>query len=87
MAWTTPTSSGLFVDTFSGRRRLALILYALVVPPFAVTSYLASPSEAVGKVATLWVLAICGVATLQLLLSRPSRPLNWVFPVSVAPIC
>lgn len=87
MAWSsTGGASELFADTFPNRRRLALVLYALITPPFAITTFLLAKSRDSGLSAALWIAGICSAAFVQLLLSRSSRAIDWVLPVGVAPI-
>ena len=73
-----------FEETPAGMRRLVLLLYGLVLPPFL--SILAVAAEPTRRGPALGaVLAICGTAGGWILFRRAPRQKDWIVPVGVAP--
>jgi PAS domain S-box-containing protein len=77
--------SALFEDTASNQRRVVLILYALVAPPFLFSTYLLSP-ESKQLTSTLTIAAICALGIAPTALRRVAKPVDWILPVALAPI-
>ena len=68
----------------ANQRRLVLLLYAFVLPPFTLLLLLASdPSLRVPAVTA--VLTLCIGAAAMLVVDRDPGPRSWIFPVGVAP--
>ncbi|HVO19817.1 MAG TPA: PAS domain S-box protein [Anaeromyxobacter sp.] len=74
----------LFEDSPAGLRRLVLLLYALVLPPFlGVLAMQLPPGDRWGAVGP--IAAICGAAASWVALRRSPRTLDWIYPVGIAP--
>ena len=75
-----PHLVGMFHDSIQNRRKLALTLYALVAPPFALTSYLLASTHKGSQLATLAVLGTCLVAFTFMVIRREPKATDWIFP-------
>ena len=68
----------------ANQRRLVLLLYSFVLPPFTLLLLWAS-DEALRLPAVASVLALCIGAAAFLIVDRHPGPRSWIFPVGVAP--
>lgn len=79
-----PGRQRFFEETPAGLRRLVLLLYALVLPPFVVVlAATAVPARRAPAVEA--VLALCGAAGAWVFVRRSPGPLSWILPAGVAP--
>jgi PAS domain S-box-containing protein len=76
----------VFDDSHSGRRRMALLLYALVTPPFGALTYALAPNGSTRLLAILSVFGLCLVAALWIAVRPRLTPAEWVYPAAIAPI-
>jgi PAS domain S-box-containing protein len=75
---------GLFDDSALGLRRLAIALYCVVLPPFALVLTLQlEPGERVLPVASVAALCLAGLT--WLLVHRAPHPRDYVFPAAIVP--
>jgi len=79
-----PSTQAFLDDSPAGLRRVALLLYGLVLPPFV--GHLAATSTGLRRELSLAaVLLLCGVSAIWMWLRRSPRSWEWIFPVGVVP--
>ena len=84
MALTRFTNT-FFEDTPAGFRQMVLLLYALVLPPFALLlAVIAEPQFRVA--ATSAVVALCVAGGAAVWWNRDPKPRDWIFPVGFVPV-
>ena len=76
----------IFEETLSSRQKLMALVYALITPTVAVTTYVLADSEATRLSASLLALAIGLVAFLWIAIRSKPTPIDWIFPAAIAPI-
>ncbi len=74
-----------FEDSPAGLRRMVLLLYAAVVPPFVLLLCLVS-SPGSRDAATLTVFALCVAAYVWVWARRTPTPSTWIFPAGFVPV-
>ncbi len=72
-------------DDHESRRRLVLVLYALVAPPALLVVAWAAPAGRRIE-ALAGILVLCLAAVTQVFLTRTAGRLTWVFPAGIAPV-
>jgi PAS domain S-box-containing protein len=72
-------------ESTGGLRRLVLLLYLAVLPPFTAILALAAPAG--GRAApVLAVLAICGAGAAWIVVRKTPGPYDWIYPGGIAPV-
>jgi hypothetical protein len=79
-------ASAVFDENSSARRKMALLLYLLVTPPFCIVTYALTPAGQGRFLPALLILALCLTAAVWIAVRRELSPFEWVYPASVAPI-
>jgi PAS domain S-box-containing protein len=80
------TQSRLFEDTDFGRRRMAMLLYGLVAPPFTLATYLLATPGSRRALPALIVLAICAASFAWIAARKSPNRLDWIVPAAASPI-
>jgi len=79
-------AQGIFEDTPGNRRKLALILYALVAPAIIAVTYLFADTASGRLNASLAVLGITLTASLWIMIRREPKVVDWIVIAAVVPI-
>ena len=81
----TRFTSNFFEDTPAGLRRMVLLLYAVVLPPFALLlAVIAEPQFRVAGTSAVVALCVAGGAAVWW--NRDPKPRDWIFPVGFVPV-
>jgi len=76
----------LFDDAPASRRKLFLVLYALVSPMLVCVTYLFSSVARSGLLAALGILGLSLVSVVWLFLKKRPTAADWIFPIGISPI-
>ena len=80
------TQLRLSEDSDYGRRRMALLLYGLVTPPFTLATYLLTPTGPRRALPALIVLSVCMVSFAWIAARKSMSRLDWIIPGAASPI-
>lgn len=83
--WARSFGAGLFDEGSEELRRIALLLYALVTPPFTVATFVLTAPGPRRYLPAATVLALCAAGGLVILVRRRLSSFGWMFPAAIVP--